>query len=60
MGCYSLKSYFLLFFLDPQSVFLHIKIFSRCNLFWLWMLQNGYFATNGRKQPEPEEAEGLR
>lgn len=22
------------FFLDPQSVFLHIKIFSRCNFFF--------------------------
>lgn len=58
MRCYSLKGYFLLFFLDPQSVFLHIRIFPRCSLFWLWMLQNGYFAANGRKQPE--EAEGLR
>lgn len=27
MCCYSLKGYLLLFLLDPQSVFLHIKIF---------------------------------
>ena len=61
MCCYFLKGYLLLLlFLDPQSVLLHIKVFSRCNLFWLWMLHNGCLASNGREQPEPEKAEGLR
>lgn len=46
---------------DPQCVFLHIKIFSRCNFFFFWLplSQSDSFPSDGREQPKQKEAEGL-